>query len=555
MKKTISCVLSLVIICSSLLLIPSFSVSAGKSQVAFTLANSDGELDASNWYDPNDCLALSGGALVIPDSSNSDIRLISKQSVEVSEFLDEALSFTASIKLTSLPQGKSFIVALGLSSIESYSGEAGNLELAFTNAGGLKLGITYYNKSGTVQTVAAAKSIPATLGNAFTLAMNLSNKSKLSVKINNSELFNISIPANGNGKIGFLQTGNCGAEIRALEILLPKYEAPENTNVFEDFESGSYNDNLFTLYYTGSGYSPQSLMVEELDGNKVLFFRNTGRSYFGTKYEYSNFEYSFDVPYFSRQTVKDENGRTIQKPNDTFCISWGDSAVDFNGWDFTTSPELIHYTQTDVWGYNSRNSGNDKFSVNYAELGFSDLTTNEGFSIKFSVIDGYFTLYMKSLKDTEYTKIAEAFYENARAGFIKLWSTSYSFLAIDNICIKNMDPKPNLITVPFKKADVEAEDYVYTDEGAPYSTEYDAEETDADYEYDYDYEEEVYYEEEASDTEQSVPKVNTVTKTRTKTRVTSSSTWVYLIIGIASAVVVFAVFAVIYLIKKKKGKN
>ena len=110
------------------------------------------------------------------------------------------------------------------------------------------------------------------------------------------------------------------------------YDRPENTNYKETFEEGIYNKNLFTTAYYGSVRTPSCLAVEEYKGSNVLMFRNTGRCYFGTKQKFSNFELTFDIPFFSRETVKDKEGNVILAPCDTACISIGDVAQDFNGW-------------------------------------------------------------------------------------------------------------------------------------------------------------------------------------------------------------------------------
>ena len=78
-----------------------------------------------------------------------------------------------------------------------------------------------------------------------------------------------------------------------------------------------------------------------------------------------------------------------------------------------------------------------------------------------TMIDGDFTLALKSLKAKEYKVIATAHYNNFRTGYIKIWSTGNSNMAIDNFAIKNLDEKPNLVETEFASALVTVKDFDY----------------------------------------------------------------------------------------------
>jgi hypothetical protein len=180
--------------------------------------------------------------------------------------------------------------------------------------------------------------------------------------------------------------------------------------------------------------------------------------YFGTKHTYSNFELTFDVPYYLRSNVKDENGNTIEGPTKEFVLSFGDDALDFSGFGYATSTEAISFTSQRAYGMNH---SPEKFRVEYDKKGYFDPNTNEGFSVMLRVVDGHMELGMKSLEAEKFDIIAQADYEDFRTGYIKIWSVNEGNFVIDNIKITNLDENANLTDVEFKSAAFVSEDYDY----------------------------------------------------------------------------------------------
>ena len=498
--------LTLLSLLLSLAIVLALPVSAGNITTIITTTNEEGELNVADWCDPNDELEVKNGVLIIPNDSSSETRIITKILAEKDDSYTAMAEVNGSLKFTSLPAEEYFSIGFGLDSIESYSEEPESAELVFKNAGGLSVGAVYNDENGDKSEVAPfvnAGGVSSVLSFSAVLYCN----DELKLNINGREVVSAKIPGSLEGRIGFLQSGNCGAELSDLKVVFHKYDRPENCDYVETFENGIYNDELFTTAYYGSARSPAGMNVEDYGGSKVLMYRNTGRCYFGTKKQYSNFELSFDIPYFSRETKKDEDGKIILTPCDTYCISFGDVAQEFNGWQFTTSTELVHFTQNTVWGYNHKPS---KFSVPYSEMGFSDNNTNEGFSVKMRMVDGNFTLYLKKLADTEFTEIASAYYDNFRTGYIKLWSTGNSNIAIDNVSLKNLDENPNLIEAKFTSALIKVDDFKYE-------------------------------------------KIKPVFKNKEKEKNGLEYLWVYISLGVSALIIVIAF--VIRIVKNKKGRK
>lgn len=440
-----------------LIFVTALPVSAGNIKTIVPITNEEGELNVADWYDPNDELEINNGVLVIPDSSYSETRIITKTIAEKDSAYESMAEISCNFRFTALPDGEYFSIAFGLDSIESYSQEPNALELVFKNNGGLALGAFYYDADGNESEIAPFRRIGG-VTTSFSLTATLSCDDKIKVKINGSEVLSAAIPESCEGRIGLLQSGNCGAEIKNLQAVFYKYDRPENSDYVETFEDGIYNDELFTTAYYGSARSPAGLKVEEYNGSNVLMYRNAGRCYFGTKQQYSNFELTFDIPYVSRETKTDENGNIVLVPCGPFCISFGDEAQEFNGWQFTTSTELVHFTLNTVWGYNH---DPEKFRVSYSDMGLFDENTNEGFSVKIKMVDGNFSLGLKKLADKEFKEVATAYYDNFRTGYIKFWSTGESNIAIDNISLKNLDNNPELVEAKFTSALIKVDDFKY----------------------------------------------------------------------------------------------
>ncbi|MBE7058900.1 MAG: hypothetical protein E7387_07360 [Ruminococcaceae bacterium] len=440
-----------------LVFITTLPVSAGNITTTVSVTNEEGELNVADWYDPNDELEIKNGILVIPNGSSSETRIITKILAEKDDAYPNMAEISCNVRFTSLPDDEYFSIGFGLDSIESYSEEPDSTELVFKNNDGLAMGAIYYDADGNKNEIAPFKRV-GSVTSPFLLSVILTCDGHIKANINGKEVLSAAIPESCEGRIGFLQSGNCGAEIKNLQAVFHKYERPQNSDYVETFEEGVYNDELFTTAYYGSARSPAGMNVEEYGSSKVLMYRNAGRCYFGTKQQYSNFELTFDIPYISRETKKDEDGNIILVPCGPFCISFGDVAQDFNGWQFTTSTELVHFTLNTVWGYNHNP---EKFRVPYSEMGFFDPNTNEGFSVKIKMVDGNFSLGLKKLADKEFKEVATAYYDNFRTGYIKFWSTGESNIAIDNISLKNLDSNPKLTEAKFTSALIEVDDFKY----------------------------------------------------------------------------------------------
>lgn len=433
--------------------LPGLTAEAGLSVTDSSVATKEGQLNLSEWYNPNDDLNYQDGAVVFEAEDNKETRLISKFVTVADKYYTDLVEVNATIQFSEIPQEESFIVATGLSGIEAMWGEPGNVEVHFKNNGGITVEVVEYNEDGD-KNVVIAETKCGSLKQAIRTNLHITVEGKLKLTVNSKTIGTVMLSRVPTGQIGLLQTAKCIAQITEFTAKSYKYDRPENGNVFEDFESGTINDNCFTSATSSSARHLAGLSVEDLDGNKVLRFRNVGVGYFGTKQEYSNFELTFDVPYFARSYQYDEYGTVVEAPSGEFGVSFGDFAADVSGQDYAQSTDLLLFTGN-VQGWFSG------WKALYTDKNLYDENTNDGYSVKIRVIDGELTVWMKSLKSDNWIELATHTYDNFKCGYIKIWSTRDTNLAIDNFKVENLDKDPNLTEYEFKSAILDQPDFEY----------------------------------------------------------------------------------------------
>ena len=418
----------------------------------------DGQLNSTDWFDAEDSTYVENGVLLLPSDPTISTRVISKMIAQQDAVNEVMFEVSAKLQITQLAENDKFIFAMGLDSIEALSGEAGNIEIEITNKGGLQLSLVAYDENGTPNTLVAPKSAGISLGKDFTLSVVATSDNEVRVSINGKVVCKTAFKGDLEGRVGFLQEGACSAKITSCEASFTKYERPENTNISEDFEQEIFNKNWFTTNFISSVRYPAYVAVEALDGNNVLMFHNAKLTYFGTKYAYSNFELTFDVPYYLRDMIKDENGNLLAAPTAEFLVSVGDDAVDFNSFGYATSVEAIRFTKDTVHGMNHTP---EKFRANYGSKGYFDMTSNEGFSVLVRMVNGYLEVGVKALNADKYDILTKTYYEDFRTGYIKIWSVNDANFAIDNFKVTNLDDNGNVIDVGFKGATITQDDFDY----------------------------------------------------------------------------------------------
>ena len=403
-------------------------------------------LEGSNWSNPEEDVVVNEGILTFPNESTEYTRFISKMSAQVDETFSDLVKMSADVKFNQLPGGKSFILAFGLSGIEALPGEANNVEVAFTNNSGIKVGITAYDEDGNAVSVASPKSCGMSVKKSGAVKIELTTDSQIKVSVNGNTVVSGKLPVSGEGRVGFMQTGECGVEVSNLEVTHYVYDRPENANIYEDFEQGAMDVSVLTARALDVyGLSPRGQAVEEHNNSQVLRFQNTGVAYVGTLYKYSNFEMSFDVPLIEVETEYHEDGRLKKPGQSEFAVAFGGEQSDWDIAGWSSASEAIVFDTNSAYSFNNA----ETFKYEYAQEYFTK--NNGGFSVKISVVDGYVTIGMKWMDEAEYQKVLSYKLTGGTPnGYIHIWSTSVGQFAIDNLKIENLDDSPNTIKTEFK---------------------------------------------------------------------------------------------------------
>lgn len=455
--------IAITIVCGSMNAPTAF---AGSSDIAIDNTSFATTIDESTWNVPNDDVVVENAKLVFGKDSTEETRLITKRAIVPSDYHEELFRADYTLKIKQLPAGEKFIVALNLVNIESYSEEAGNVEVIFENQGGLKVSVKAYDENGEETVLASSQSFGGSLGQNINIHMESTRDMKLQIQVNNKEIYKQKAPVDLKGRFGFLQSGSCVVEVSNVDIVTHKYDRPENTNIIEDFESGTINVNtLASKMFSPCKYYPAGIQVEKYGESNVLMFRNVATGYISTVHQYSNFEMTFDIPYMLHSSLVAEDG-TLQAPNNLgLAVSFGDEKVEVDGYGYTTAADAILCQSKSL----AQLKGN-KLNYQFGNKQYYTPGTNEGYSIKLLVVDAQVTVSIKALDAKKYDEVLSYKIGNSNPlGYVHIWATGQSNFAIDNLKITNLDMDANLLDLDYKEGFVTGtEDWKYESTEAEY---------------------------------------------------------------------------------------
>lgn len=447
--------------------VPAMPAYAGLSALTIDKESCESELDETLWSNADGDVVGKDGILIFSNESTEATRLITKTTAMKSEYTENLAYAEFTMNFTSLPEGEKFIFALGLQSIEAMPSERGNIEIGFSNNGSLQVDVASYSDVDMAETHLEAADC-GSVKSKTKVAVNLTNGQQLFVSVNGKQVYKGAVAVSGEGSLGFLQTGSCGVEISDFKLVSYKYDRPENCDFEESFEEGIFNVNLLSSKLsTSTRYTPSKLQVEEYNGSNVLMFQNVGIGYIGTRYQYSNFELTFDVPFFQRTNIMDEDNNVISPSSDFIGISFGGDSIDSTGYGFSTAKDLILLSGS---GTALSYFGGHQASAKKHALEEAD--NSKAFNVRVSVIDSVVTLGVKWSDEKEYEDFFSYTINETPTGYVHIYAPSGTggTFAIDNIKMVNKDASPNLIDVEFKSAKISVpEDYKYEPQGLTYN--------------------------------------------------------------------------------------
>lgn len=432
------------------------SVSAGlKSNVKDTSTVQE-EIDESIWHNPDGSVKANNGVIVFANASTADAKLIAKTKVSKNEGVPEMAAVSGNLKFKSLPQGEKFAIVFGLANIEGQLGQTGNVEIVFTNAGGLQVSVIAYAEDGKETVLTGPKKCGSL--SSCDVKISLLAEQKIKVTVAGKTVCNAAIPVSGEGRIGFLQTGSCGVEIRNINVTTYDYDRPENCDIDENFDKGEFNENLLTskLIHTSASDYETFLGIDEYEGNNAFYFTYPTLCYLGTKYSYSNFEMSFDVPYLQRKNELDDDGNVVKKASSQIIVTFGGEAATFNDYGHETAAERLLFRE--ISAITKKSGGTTSLQSTFP---FFDSAYDKGFSIKIRMVDNVVKIFMKWIDETKWIEVLSYEIETP-TGTIQIWGQDACNYAIDNLKITNLDANPSLIEIDYASSVIQrTEEYTY----------------------------------------------------------------------------------------------
>ncbi|MDD6478816.1 MAG: hypothetical protein PUF48_03250 [Oscillospiraceae bacterium] len=449
--KTYKKIISL-LVCVVLLF--SFSVTAYAGSIVDTLDKSsfDPVLSPQKWHNVNQDVTAKDGKIIFPKESNANTKLVWKTPTAKSSYYKKLIEGDLTIKFTKLPANETFILGFAMKGIEPKVGGLGNIEVQFKNKGGIYVSVVSY-ASGEV-TLAAPKKVGSVNSN-LKISFLANTNDTFTLSVNGVSICkNLNLKSSAEGRVGFMQTGNCGAEISDLNFTSYAYDAPENVNIFEDFNDGEFNANLFTTSMPLYSQFPAFADIREYNGHKGLFWKNARCVYFSTNYCYSNFELSYDVVFQQNYDILSEDGRLIAKATPQYFVRLGCDANQMTYVNWSTSA----YAKQVVLGNGNQFvvSGGDKHYGSFTKPGFNffdEKTSEKGYTFKIKMVDGVLTGYAKWLSEKDFGDPIFVIDEKENPtpyGFVQIIGADNTTMMLDNIRVTNLDNDPNLIDVEFK---------------------------------------------------------------------------------------------------------
>lgn len=461
MKKTWKFIASTLAACMLCICFAPCEAEAGLSRVVVDSSSFAEEINTAVWNIPERDVTVQEGELYFSAESSKYTRLITKSMVQKTEESNELVSANFTANLKSMPENGEFIVGFGLPTIESFSGEQGQVELVFIKNNGIQVAVRCYENAGEPTEVIEPKTTGIRIGSEAKIAVTIGTDKTMIIGINGRTVASATLPFDAEGSVGFFQTGECEVAISELIIQSFQYDRPENSNFIETFDGDCYNANVLFSKGSPSAYVPSVMSVEAYEGNDVMLYENSGPAQIGTRQKYSNFELTFDVPYLLRKNIEDENGNVKYEKSMWIGVSIGDDNIECENADYSYAADMIYFdTDSNVKSFASGHAvvaSSDKYQF-FAE------DETRGFSIQVKVVDAHITIGMKWLDEDKFTVIGE--YDTVDKltplGYVHIWTCGPGNFAIDNIKMTNLDENPNLVETEYKTSKFEVpEDFVY----------------------------------------------------------------------------------------------
>lgn len=381
-------------------------------------------------------------------------------------------SMKLTLNLQNIEANGKYSVCFGLKNVKDYIGAANSFDVEFTYDDGIYVGVNYYDADGNQSEVYKKRKFGAlSLNNDITLEISATTDNKLTVTIDGDAYVSNRSVSDLSGYVSFCSEGQNDVVLSDAEVVSYKYDAPETIDYTETFDNG-YNANVFSSQSKASPMNPSSLSVE----NGKLVFKNTAGAYFSTRYQYSNFELTFDISDLYNEAEFNENGEPTKLISNWFGIAFGVDSIDLsadatvpqtswlqfegvpiystppNGEDHTKAWSNPRYV---TWENGTARDVQPMYGANGKSFSLWNKNDVKGntVNVKFTMTDGLIELYYRLDGDYDWgTPYYSYDLGTVRTGYVRIFTwgettlnpkglayQSVANFTIDNFSIKNTD--------------------------------------------------------------------------------------------------------------------
>ena len=474
---------------------PTITAKAGMStQQVVTEDMYKDELSNQKWYKTGDISQKDGKIVFKKDKTNAESKLVSViLANDLREMgIDTCINGTVTVKVNEVLTGE-FYIGFGLarpySAVNSASAiclydNGGTVGVKVKNFAGENLGVVY-----TAQTT-------YTYNEDLVIDFDVFSAGSMYLKINNDVLLNHDNEKKvaSVGYFGFGQSAPSSVEIYNAEVRAATYDRPTNSNINETFSDGFNSALLYSEGGNSGYYTPEKVVCE--DG--VLKFTNvTVTGYISTKYEFSNFTMTYDIPHIQRVAEKDTEGNIITPATNWIGVSIGCSAIKTNS--AVAVAQSLFFYMMPVYVNGDAISFACVLLNNYSILKQTSISNEYNFfatkngvdgdgnertiNLKVEMLDGKLQVFVKYDNEptNRYYKVLDYDLGYTPQGFVQIWGYGDDFnyvqnnmangresycanYWIDNLIIENKDKNPNLVETGFTSSKFpEQDDFLYVD--------------------------------------------------------------------------------------------
>ncbi len=470
--------------------------SAGRSEQKIVTEDMyDSELSNQKWYKTRDIEHETGKIIFRKDKTNEESKIVSViLANDLREMnIETCISGQLSVKVNEALDGE-FYIGFGLS--RPYSEVNTASAICLFDADGA-IGMKVENFDGDDMGVVYTAPTSYAYGEELSIEFDVFSAGSFFLCVNGESLVNHDTEKKvfSEGYFGFGQSAGSSVEIYDAEVRAATYDRPTNSNINETFSDGFNSALLYSEGGNSGYYTPEKVVCE--DG--VLKFTNvTVTGYISTKYEFSNFTMTYDIPHIQRVAQKDAEGNIITPATNWIGVSIGCPAIKTNS-SVAVAQSLFFYMMP-VY------SGGDAISFscvllnNYSILKQTSISNEYNFfatqngvdgegnertvNLKVEMLDGKLQVLVKydNEPSNRYYKVMDYDLGYTPQGFVQIWGYGDDFnyvqnnmangresycanYWIDNLIIENKDKNPNLIEAGFSSSKFpKQDDFLYVDE-------------------------------------------------------------------------------------------